>query len=153
MNDGTNVGKVLPKPPLGTKAGAEGTNSFAATLRKGLTGAGAGASAEGPPGTKSGVLTLRPLMLQQMARKLVLGELRKGAPGDEGRLRQRGRGKAALRDEASSSCTLSEGHEKIDGCRGTGEDGVCAKDEFYSSMKLGCNLNRYFCCEVSPSCI
>jgi hypothetical protein len=35
VNDGTNVGKVLPKPPLGTKAGAEGTNSFAATLRKG----------------------------------------------------------------------------------------------------------------------
>ncbi len=86
MNDGTNVGNALPKPPLGTKAGAEGTNSFAASLRKGFAGAGAEASEGGPHGTKSGVLTFRELMLQQMSRKLLLGEIKKGAAVGEDRL-------------------------------------------------------------------
>ena len=133
VNDGTNVEKVLPKPPLGTKAGAEGTNSFAATLRKGLTGAGAGAGAseDGPPGTKSGVLTSRPLMLQQVSRKRVLGELSKGAAGDERRLRQRGLGTAALRDEAGRRLHVV-GEAREDGrAQGDGRGrGLCQRESY-----------------------
>ena len=61
-NDGVNEKPPL-KPTPGTNTGAEGTNSFAASLRKGLTGAVAGLSEDAPPGIKTGVLALRLLML------------------------------------------------------------------------------------------